>query len=48
MDHGKNLKPNPKQHSTCLEIVCKNSEALDKKQAFCDQMKFKANFKAQM
>ena len=45
MDHGKNLKPKPKQHSTCLEIVCKNSEALDKEQSFHDQMKFKAILK---
>ena len=38
MNHGKNLKPKPKHHSTCLEITHKISEALDKKQAFYDQM----------
>jgi hypothetical protein len=38
---GKNLKPKPKQHSTCLEIVCKISHPLDKEQAFHKQLKFK-------
>jgi hypothetical protein len=45
MDYGKDLKPKPKQHSTCLEIVCKISQALDKEQAFHNQMKFKAIWK---
>ena len=41
MNHSKNLKPKPKQHSTCLEIVCKVSHPLDKGQAFHNPMKFK-------
>ena len=41
MKHGKNLKPKPKQHLTCPELVGKISHSLDKEQALHKQLKFK-------